>query len=76
MRAPTRRTVQRRDRRDGLLDPYPGDAVSATWTLECTATPTEAGFDLTDACGRPLCAQVRPPLVEWSAPARWPDPTA
>nr|WSW44661.1 DUF5990 family protein [Streptomyces sp. NBC_01001] len=128
--------VQRRDRRDELLDPYPGDAVSATWTLECTATPTAAGFDLkgpyiqgrpggrfiyltwgsvdeagtfamfrraklmldavdpdttaaalrsgrllarlrlTDACGRPLCAQVRPPLVEWSAPAQWPDPVA
>ncbi|WP_369778185.1 DUF5990 family protein [Streptomyces sp. R33] len=26
-----------------------------------------ARLRLTDACGRPLCAQVRPPLVEWSA---------
>ncbi|KIZ17555.1 DUF5990 family protein [Streptomyces natalensis] len=121
--------VQRRDRRDELLDPHPGDASSATWTLECTATPTDAGLDLkgpyiqgrpagrfiflswgtvdeagtftlfrraklmldaidpdtavaamgsgrllarlrlTDAKGRPLCAQVRPPLIEWSATA-------
>ncbi|WP_405701745.1 DUF5990 family protein [Streptomyces sp. NBC_00069] len=35
-----------------------------------------ARLRLTDACGRPLCARVRPPLVEWSAPARWPDPVA
>ncbi|MEV6727582.1 MULTISPECIES: DUF5990 family protein [unclassified Streptomyces] len=35
-----------------------------------------ARLRLTDACGRPLCAQVRPPLVEWSAPAQWPDPVA
>jgi hypothetical protein len=27
-----------------------------------------AGLGLTDAYGRPLCAAVRPPLVEWSAP--------
>ncbi|MCY0933915.1 DUF5990 family protein [Streptomyces sp. H34-S4] len=119
--------IQRRDHRDELLDPHPGDAASATWTLECTATPTDTGLDLkgpciqgrpagrfiylgwgsvdgagtftmfrraklmldaidpgttaaamssggllarlrlTDACGRPLCAQVRPPLVEWTA---------
>ncbi|MFF5802063.1 DUF5990 family protein [Streptomyces sp. NPDC012746] len=122
--------VQRRGRADDLLDPHPGDAVSALWTLECTATatPTGSGVDLkgpyvqgrpgarfvyltwgsvdgetgtfamfrraklmldaidpdtaaaalntgvlharlrlTDGCGRPLCAQVRPPLVEWSA---------
>lgn len=121
--------VQRRDRPDELLDPHPGDAPSATWVLECTATPTEAGVDirgpyvqgrpagrfvylswvsgdaagtftmfrraklmlgtvprdtaeaalrsgvllarvrLTDAKGQPLCARVRPPLIEWSAPS-------
>ncbi|MGF1429270.1 DUF5990 family protein [Kitasatospora sp. LaBMicrA B282] len=119
--------VQRRDRRDELLDLHPGDAPSAAWTLECTATPTDGGVDLrgpyiqgrpgarfiylswgtvdeagaftlfrraklmldaidpetadaalrtgrllgrlglTDAKGHPLCARVRPPLVEWSA---------
>lgn len=119
--------VQRRDRRDELLDPHPGDAVSASWTLECTATPNDSGVDfngpyiqgrptgrfiylswgtmneaaaftmfrraklmldaidpatthaamhsgrllarlrLTDAKGQPLCAQVRPPLIDWSA---------
>lgn len=119
--------VQRRDRRDELLDPHPGDAASATWTLDCTATATDAGVDingpyiqgrpggrfvylswgtvdeagtftmfrraklmldaiapdtataaissgrllarlrLTDGRGQPLCAQVRPPRIEWSA---------
>ncbi|HEY9370309.1 DUF5990 family protein [Streptomyces sp.] len=119
--------VQRRERPDELLDLHPGDAPSATWTLDCTATPTATGFDLkgryiqgrpdgrfvylswgtvdegggftmfrraklmlgavepgvvdaavrsgllvarlglTDAKGQPLCAQVRPPVVEWSA---------
>ena len=38
--------VQRRDRRDELLGLHPGDAASATWTLECTATPTATGHDL------------------------------
>lgn len=28
--------VQRRNRPAELLDPYPGDAPSATWTLDCT----------------------------------------
>jgi len=28
-----------------------------------------ARLRLTDACGHPLCAAVRPPLVEWSAPS-------
>ncbi|MFD2357165.1 DUF5990 family protein [Nonomuraea ferruginea] len=28
-----------------------------------------ARLGLTDARGHPLCAAVRPPLVEWSAPA-------
>jgi hypothetical protein len=119
--------VQRRDRPDEILDLHPGDAPSAAWTLECTATPTPAGIDvrgrhiqgrpggrfvylswgvvdadggftmfrraklmlaaadpgvlgaavrsglllarlrLTDACGQPLCGQVRPPSIEWSA---------
>ncbi|GAA2434195.1 hypothetical protein GCM10010433_38610 [Streptomyces pulveraceus] len=119
--------VQRRDRPAELLEPHPGDAPTATWVLDCTATPTEAGIDirgpyvqgrptsrfiylswgtvdergaftmfrraklmldavtpatieasmrsgrllarlrLTDVQGRPLCAQVRPPLVDWSA---------
>lgn len=30
--------VQRRDKPAELLDPQPGDAETATWTLECTAT--------------------------------------
>ncbi|GII33633.1 DUF5990 family protein [Planotetraspora mira] len=38
--------VQRRDRRDELLGLHPGDATSAAWTLECTATPTPGGVDL------------------------------
>lgn len=119
--------VQRRDRREELLDPQPGDAAEAVWTLDCTVTPAPWGIDLrgpyiqgrpqgrfiylswgtvdaagaftlfrrakltleavaphivaaalrsgvllarlglTDAKGRPLCATVRPPLVEWSA---------
>ncbi|MFI7538198.1 DUF5990 family protein [Streptosporangium sp. NPDC049376] len=29
-----------------------------------------ARLGLTDSHGHPLCAAVRPPLVEWSAPAR------
>ncbi|MFD7031681.1 DUF5990 family protein [Streptomyces sp. NPDC059917] len=35
--------VQRRGRADDPLDPQPGDAPSATWVLECTATPTGSG---------------------------------
>ncbi|MFE7184223.1 DUF5990 family protein [Streptomyces erythrochromogenes] len=38
--------VQRRDRPAELLDPQPGDAPSATWTLECTAVATPAGTDV------------------------------
>ncbi|WP_405868610.1 DUF5990 family protein [Streptomyces sp. NBC_00005] len=30
--------VQRRDRPGELLDPQPGDASSASWTLECAVT--------------------------------------
>ncbi|MFD9130284.1 DUF5990 family protein [Kitasatospora sp. NPDC059571] len=119
--------VQRRGRPQELLDPQPGDAASASWTLECTATAAADGYDLrgpyvqggpadrfvylswgetdaagtfamfrraklmlaavdpdvlaaavrsgllvgrlglTDAAGRPLCAQVRPPRIAWTA---------
>ena len=38
--------VQRRDRRDELLELVPGDAPSATWTLDCTAVPSPGGFDI------------------------------
>ncbi|GCB45421.1 DUF5990 family protein [Kutzneria buriramensis] len=38
--------VQRRDRPAELLDPQPGDAASATWTLECTATASPTGIDV------------------------------
>ncbi|MFJ9814178.1 DUF5990 family protein [Streptomyces sp. NPDC101151] len=38
--------VQRRDRRDELLDLHPGDAPFATWTLECTATASPNGVDV------------------------------
>lgn len=119
--------VQRKNDPAQLLDVQPGDAPSATWTLECEPVPTDAGialsgpyiqnrsgsrfiylswvdvaasgtaamfrraklmFDavppdvldaavrsgvltarlgLTDAKGGPLCASVRPPLIEWTA---------
>src|SRR6266542_6674091 len=38
--------VQRRSRRDELLDLVPGDAPYATWTVDCTAMPTPTGVDL------------------------------
>ncbi|MFI1168614.1 DUF5990 family protein [Streptomyces sp. NPDC020801] len=38
--------VQRRGRRTELLDPQPGDAAFATWTLECTTTPSSTGADV------------------------------
>lgn len=38
--------VQRRNRRDELLDLHPGNASTASWTLDCTVTATAAGFDL------------------------------
>ncbi|MEV0639404.1 DUF5990 family protein [Streptomyces sp. NPDC050619] len=38
--------VQRRDRPAELLDPQPGDAASATWTLECTASASETGTNV------------------------------
>jgi hypothetical protein len=119
--------VQRRNRRDELLGLTPGNATSATWTIDCVPVPTAWGFDLkgpyiqgppgarfiylswgtvddaknfrlfrraklwldcvpsevvasavdqgllvgrlslTDHQGHPLCAAVRPPLIEWSA---------
>jgi hypothetical protein len=119
--------VQRRAKRDELLGLTPGDAPSATWTLEAVATPGPDGTDLkgpyiqgppggrfiylswvvvgddasailfrraklwltavpadvlddavrlgqltgrlglTNGQGRPLCAAVRPPVIQWSA---------
>ncbi|MDF6040871.1 DUF5990 family protein [Streptomyces sp. JH14] len=38
--------VQRRDRRAELLDPQPGDAASATWTLECATVASPTGTDV------------------------------
>ncbi|MFF0161592.1 DUF5990 family protein [Streptomyces sp. NPDC005263] len=38
--------VQRRDRPAELLAPQPGDAASATWTLECTADSSPTGTDV------------------------------
>ncbi len=39
--------VQRRNRRDELLDLVPGDAPSATWTIDCKVAASRGGFDLT-----------------------------
>lgn len=38
--------VQRRNRREELLGLTRGDAASACWTLDCTATRSAAGVDL------------------------------
>jgi hypothetical protein len=117
--------IQRRNRRDELLDLVPGDAPSATWTIDCTPIHVPNGVDLTgpyiqgppggrfiylswgtvddagsftlfrraklwldaipsavvddavelgrlvgrlgltDRKGNPLCAAVRPPVIEW-----------
>ncbi|WP_374777947.1 DUF5990 family protein [Streptomyces sp. NBC_01310] len=38
--------VQRRNRPTELLDPQPGNAASATWTLECTTTASPTGVDV------------------------------
>ncbi|MET8331537.1 DUF5990 family protein [Streptomyces sp. NPDC005181] len=38
--------VQRRDRPGEFLAPRPGDAASATWTLECTTTASPTGIDV------------------------------
>ena len=66
--------ARRRNRRDELLGLVPGDASSATWTMDCRALPGPDGtgllvgrLGLTDAKGKPLCAPVRPPVVQWSA---------
>ncbi|MGW3449408.1 DUF5990 family protein [Streptomyces sp. NPDC001076] len=39
--------VQRRNRPAELLDPQPGDAASATWTLPCAAAVSATGVDFT-----------------------------
>ncbi|MER6179353.1 DUF5990 family protein [Streptomyces sp. NPDC001652] len=39
--------VQRRDRPAELLEPQPGDAPSATWTLECSTSSSPAGTEIT-----------------------------
>lgn len=119
--------IQHCNRRDDLLGVTPGDAPSASWTLDCQPVPVASGFDLkgpyiqggpgarfiylswgtvdeadefrlfrraklwldgvpawvlaravahgllvgrlglTDRKGNPLCAAVRPPLIQWSA---------
>ena len=121
--------VQRRVKPGELLGLTPGDAPSASWTVECAAKSAAGGFDvtgpyvqgrpgerflylswgavgadgtfemfrraklmladvdteilaaavrsgclvarlpLTDAKGNPICARVRPPVVQWSADA-------
>ncbi|MFJ3310577.1 DUF5990 family protein [Streptomyces sp. NPDC086549] len=38
--------VQRRDRPAELLAPQPGDARSATWTLECTTSVSPSGIEV------------------------------
>ncbi|WP_405876666.1 DUF5990 family protein [Streptomyces sp. NBC_01136] len=38
--------VQRRDRPAELLGPQPGDATSATWTLECTTVASPTGTEV------------------------------
>lgn len=39
--------VQRRNRRDELLELRPGDAATASWVFPATAAPTAAGIDIT-----------------------------
>lgn len=39
--------VQPRARDEALLSPQPGDAVSAAWTLDCTASRGASGVDFT-----------------------------
>ncbi|MFJ9021001.1 DUF5990 family protein [Streptomyces sp. NPDC102259] len=38
--------VQRRDRPAELLEPQPGDAPSASWTLECTTSVSATGIEV------------------------------
>ncbi|WP_405014820.1 DUF5990 family protein [Kitasatospora sp. NBC_01539] len=58
--------VQRRGRADDLLDPQPGDAARAVWTLECTTVRTPAGLDVRGSCvqGRPGTRFV---YLSWTA---------
>lgn len=39
--------VQGRNKRDDLLDPHPGDAPHATWTLSATPKSAPAGTEVT-----------------------------
>jgi hypothetical protein len=43
--------VQRRAKRDELLDLVPGNSTSATWTLDCTVTPGSPGAGDADGKG-------------------------
>jgi hypothetical protein len=42
--------VQRRDRPAELLEPQPGDASCATWTLECTTSASPTGTEVRGPC--------------------------
>jgi hypothetical protein len=80
--------VQRRDRPAELLDPRPGDAASATWTLECTTVVAPHGTDVRGPYvqGRPgtmfrraelmLDAVPAETLDAPHAPACWSDASA
>jgi hypothetical protein len=48
-----------------LLDAVPRDVMSAAVELGVLV----GRLGLTDAKGHPLCAAVRPPQIDWSAPA-------
>jgi hypothetical protein len=48
-----------------MFDAIPPDVLTAA--VRCGQLTGRLG--LTDAQGYPLCAHVRPPLIEWSAPA-------
>ncbi|MFG3343950.1 DUF5990 family protein [Streptomyces sp. NPDC048018] len=65
--------VQRRGRPAELLDPHPGDAPSAAWTLECTAIPTADGIDFRGPYlqGRPAARFV---YLSWVAIGPGGDP--
>ncbi|MBO0851526.1 MAG: hypothetical protein J2P20_18845 [Pseudonocardia sp.] len=39
--------LQRRNRPAELLDLHPGDAPTATWSIDCAATETPTGIDVT-----------------------------
>jgi hypothetical protein len=62
--------VQHRTRRDELLGLVPGDAVPPAVLGSAVELGLLVGrLGLTDHRGHPLCASVRPPLIEWSAAA-------